>query len=169
MEKGSNGEWGEIFRYRIAGNFRRCKFSQKFTSSKFCSSYFCEISNGHEKCENSHHAKICYTVTEWRLILCIYIDTVKFLNLKNNFQWNVFVLGSSQRLKRCIENYEVEKCNCVYMSSGSTMYMGTVRPKSRQGNTTNLNISFSTENEKRAAQVGLEPTTYCLRGRCSTN
>ena len=40
--------------------------------------------------------------------------------------------------------------------------------KSNQGNTTNLNISFSIENEekKRAAQV--EPTTYCLLGRCST-
>ena len=42
--------------------------------------------------------------------------------------------------------------------------------KSKQGNTTNLNIScFSMENEKIAAQVGFEPTTYCLRGRCSTN
>ena len=40
--------------------------------------------------------------------------------------------------------------------------------KSKQGNTTNMNISFSIENEKRAAQVGLEPTTYCLLGRCST-
>ena len=40
---------------------------------------------------------------------------------------------------------------------------------SNQGNTTNVNISFSMENEKRAAQVGFEPTTYCLRGRCSTN
>ena len=37
-----------------------------------------------------------------------------------------------------------------------------------QGNTTNLNISFSIEYEERAAQVGLEPTTYCLLGRCST-
>ena len=32
--------------------------------------------------------------------------------------------------------------------------------KSKQGNTTNMNISFSMENEKRAAQVELEPTTY---------
>ena len=40
--------------------------------------------------------------------------------------------------------------------------------KSKQGNTTNMNISFSIENEKRAAQVGLEPTTYCLLRRCST-
>ena len=47
--------------------------------------------------------------------------------------------------------------------------MGTVSPKSKQGNTTNLNISFSMENEKRAAQVGFKPTTYCLRGRCSTH
>ena len=31
--------------------------------------------------------------------------------------------------------------------------------------TTNLNCSFP--KEKRAAQVGFEPTTYCLRGRCS--
>ena len=36
------------------------------------------------------------------------------------------------------------------------------------GNTTSLNNSFSKENEKRAAQVGLESTTYCLLGRCST-
>ena len=40
--------------------------------------------------------------------------------------------------------------------------------KSKQGNTTTLNISFSIENEKRATQVGLEPMTYCLLGRCST-
>ena len=39
----------------------------------------------------------------------------------------------------------------AYMSS---IAMGTVRPKSKQGNTTNLNISFSMENEKIAAQVG---------------
>ena len=38
---------------------------------------------------------------------------------------------------------------------------------SKQGNTTKLNISFP--NEKRAAQVRFEPTTYCLRGRCSTH
>ena len=47
--------------------------------------------------------------------------------------------------------------------------MKTVRPKSKQGNTTNLNISFSMENEKGAAQVGFKLTTYCLRGRCSNN
>ena len=49
--------------------------------------------------------------------------------------------------------------------------MGTVRPKSKQDNITNLNISFSMENEKIAAQVGLEPqhTLYCLQGRCSTH
>ena len=40
--------------------------------------------------------------------------------------------------------------------------------KSKQGNTTNMNISFSIENEKRAAQVEFEPTTYCLLDRCST-
>ena len=45
--------------------------------------------------------------------------------------------------------------------------MGTFRPKSTQGNTTNLNISFSMD--KKAAQVGIKPTTYCLQGRCSTN
>ena len=39
----------------------------------------------------------------------------------------------------------------------------------KQGNTTNLNNSFFTENEKRAAQVGLESTTYCLLGRCSSS
>ena len=48
-------------------------------------------------------------------------------------------------------------------------YMGTVRPKSKQSNTTILNISFPMENEKRAAQAGFEPTAlalltaYCLR------
>ena len=47
--------------------------------------------------------------------------------------------------------------------------VGTVGPKSKQGNTTNLNISFFMKNEKRAAQVRFEPTTYCLRGRCSTH
>ena len=30
-------------------------------------------------------------------------------------------------------------------------------------------IDFSMENEKRAAQVGFEPTMHCLWGRCSTN
>ena len=40
--------------------------------------------------------------------------------------------------------------------------------KSKQGNTTNLNIYFSLENEKISAQVGLKPMTYCLLGRCST-
>ena len=35
--------------------------------------------------------------------------------------------------------------------------------KLKQGNTTHLNISFP--NEKRAAQVGFKPTTYCIRGR----
>ena len=38
--------------------------------------------------------------------------------------------------------------------------------KSKQGNTTNQSNSLF--KEKRAAQVGLEPTTYCLLGRCST-
>ena len=39
-------------------------------------------------------------------------------------------------------------------------HMETVRPrKSKQGNTTNLNSSFSTENGKRVAQVGFEPMT----------
>ena len=49
------------------------------------------------------------------------------------------------------------------------VYMGTVRPKSKQGNTTNMNISFSIENDKKAAQVRFEPMTYLLRGRCSTH
>ena len=39
--------------------------------------------------------------------------------------------------------------------------MGTVRSKSKQSNTTNLNITLSVESEKRAAQVGFEPTTQC--------
>ena len=39
--------------------------------------------------------------------------------------------------------------------------------QSKQGNATKLNCSFS--NEKRAAQVGFEPTTYCLPGSHSTN
>ena len=48
-------------------------------------------------------------------------------------------------------------------------YMKTLRPtQNKQGNTTNLNNSFFTEKEKRTAQVGLKPTTYCLLGRCST-
>ena len=38
-----------------------------------------------------------------------------------------------------------------------------------QGNTTNLNNSSFLDKEKRAAQVGLEPTTHCLLGRCSTS
>ena len=45
-------------------------------------------------------------------------------------------------------------------------YMGTVRPISKQGDRTNLNISFPIE--KIAAQVGFEPTTNCLQDRCST-
>ena len=49
------------------------------------------------------------------------------------------------------------------------VYMGTVRPKSKQGNTTNMNISFSIENDKRAAQLGFQHMTYLLRGRCSTH
>ena len=49
------------------------------------------------------------------------------------------------------------------------VYMGTVRPKSKQGNTTNLNISFSIENDKRAAQLGFKHMTYLLRGRCFTH
>ena len=46
----------------------------------------------------------------------------------------------------------------MHTCTGTVMgtVMGTVRPKSKQGNTTNLNISFSMENEKRAAQVGFE-------------
>ena len=40
--------------------------------------------------------------------------------------------------------------------------MGTVRPKSKHGNATDPNISFTMENEKRAALVGFEPTTLCL-------
>ena len=41
--------------------------------------------------------------------------------------------------------------------------MGTVIPESKQGNTTNLGISFSMENDKRAAYVGFEYTTYGRR------
>ena len=37
--------------------------------------------------------------------------------------------------------------------------------ESKQGNTTNLNISFSMESEKRAAQVGFKPMTYVLLTR----
>ena len=44
----------------------------------------------------------------------------------------------------------------------TAFHMGTVRPKSKQGNTTNLNISFSMENKKRAAQVGFKLMTYYL-------
>ena len=49
----------------------------------------------------------------------------------------------------------------------SSVAMGTVRPRSKQGNTTNLNSSLF--EEERAAQVRFKPTTYYLRGRCSTN
>ena len=34
----------------------------------------------------------------------------------------------------------------------------------KQHNTTNLNNSLSIENEKRAPQVGLKPTTHSYRG-----
>ena len=37
----------------------------------------------------------------------------------------------------------------------------------KMSNITNLKSSLF--KEKRAAQVGFKPTTYCLRGRCSTN
>ena len=47
-----------------------------------------------------------------------------------------------------------------------TRILETVRPKSKQGNTTNLNISFSSE--KRAAQVGFEPTTYSTACQANT-
>ena len=59
----------------------------------------------------------------------------------------------------------VRVCMCVHVCV-CVVYvcMGIVRPKSKQGN---LNSYLS--NEKRAAQVGFEPTTNCLRGRCSTN
>ena len=56
---------------------------------------------------------------------------------------------------------------CNEKSAIYSIYMELLNlHKSKQGN---LNISFSMENEKIAAQVGFEPTTYCLRGRCSTN
>ena len=34
--------------------------------------------------------------------------------------------------------------------------------RTKQGNTTDLSISFPIENEKRAVQVGLKPTAYTL-------
>ena len=42
------------------------------------------------------------------------------------------------------------------------VYKGTIRPKSKQGNITNMNISFSIENDKRAAQVRFKHMTYLL-------
>ena len=38
-------------------------------------------------------------------------------------------------------------------------------PKAGQGNGTNLHISFSMENERRAASVGIKPTTQYLHTR----
>ena len=40
------------------------------------------------------------------------------------------------------------------------VYIGTVRPKSKQGNTTNMNNYFSIENDKRAAQVIFKHISY---------
>ena len=67
------------------------------------------------------------------------------------------------------------QCAVLYGRCGiyivHVLYVGTVRPtvhvyvrKSKQGNTTNLIIIFfeSVQNERRAAQVGFKPTTYCL-------
>ena len=53
-----------------------------------------------------------------------------------------------------------------YRGSRVAVHMTTLRLTyvNEQGNTTNLNVSI----KQRAAQVGLEPTTYCLLGRCST-
>ena len=42
------------------------------------------------------------------------------------------------------------------------VYMGTIRPKSKQGNITNLNVSFSIENDNRAAQVRFKHMSYLL-------
>ena len=42
---------------------------------------------------------------------------------------------------------------CSYTNHYFTTYMGTVRPKSKQGNTTNLNISFSTENGEKKEKL----------------
>ena len=84
-------------------------------------------------------------------------------------------------------------------NSKLSIYMRTIRPKSKQDNKTNLNISFPNEKinsqvgfksttyclhviskkkgicrsslnslGKNAVQTGLEPTTHCLRGKCST-
>ena len=52
----------------------------------------------------------------------------------------------------------------IDLSIASIIYMKTLRPtyinQNKAIQLTNLNNSFSMENEKRAAQVGLEPTTY---------
>ena len=55
----------------------------------------------------------------------------------------------------------------MYMHVCSCTWELIDRHKSKQGKT-NLNTSFSIENEKRASQVGLEPTTYCLLVRLCT-
>ena len=67
----------------------------------------------------------------------------------------------------CINEIKQPPCTTMHAYSHGTVRRNVY--KSKQGNTTNLNVSFSVENGKRTAQVGFKPTTYCLRGRCSTN
>ena len=63
-------------------------------------------------------------------------------------------------------NYDIFIDEIFADSEKTTDYCGKIfmelldLHKSKQGNTTNLSISFSMENEKRAAQVGLKPMTW---------
>ena len=78
--------------------------------------------------------------------MCVCADYRSELRITNDSS----KLGTSVRARQpWIVQIHSLLCNNRY----THIYMGTVRPKSRQGNTTNLNISFSIENEKRAAQV----------------
>ena len=61
-------------------------------------------------------------------------------------------------------------CSDVSIKCTQIRYMKTLRPINiKQGKTTNPNNSFFSEKKKRAAQVGYEPTTHCLLGRCSNH
>ena len=51
-------------------------------------------------------------------------------------------------------------CVCARVCVRVCVRVWARESKPKQGNTTNLNISFSMENEERAAQVGFKPTTY---------
>ena len=51
---------------------------------------------------------------------------------------------------------EVRTCIVVGVLYDRSLYRGTVRHKSKQGNATNMNISFSMENEKKSCSGGIQ-------------